>query len=102
MDEQKIKNQTGLPINNIIATLQDAQGTDYQEEMISGIQKAIDILENKSGIKPSVINQLKAISKNLNYLEMYCMDVDNDTTDTIFYSKLKDMINEKIAEMVNT
>jgi len=53
-------------------------------------------------IKPSVIDQLKAISKNLSDLELYCYDVDgDDPTDAIFYSKLQDTINEKIKEMEN-
>lgn len=52
------------------------------------------------GIKPSVIDQLKAISQNFKDLEFYCYDVDgNDPTDAIFYSKLQDTINEKIKEM---
>lgn len=51
-------------------------------------------------IKPSVIDQLKSISKNLKDLEFYCYDVDgDDPTDAIFYSKLQDKINEKINEM---
>jgi len=51
-------------------------------------------------IKPSVIDQLKAIAKNLSDLEFYCYDVDgDDPTDAIFYSKLQDQINEKIKEI---
>ena len=51
-------------------------------------------------VKPSVIDQLKIISKNLSDLELYSYDVDgNDPTDAIFYSKLQDTINEKIKEM---
>jgi len=54
-------------------------------------------------IKPSVIDQLKAISKNLSDLEFYCYDVDgDDLTDAIFYFKLQDTINEKIKEIENT
>ena len=53
-------------------------------------------------IKPSVIEQLKIVSKNLSDLELYCYDVDGDNpTDAIFYSKLQDTINEKIKEMEN-
>lgn len=53
-------------------------------------------------IKPSVIDQLKAISKNFEELENYSMDVDgDDPTDAIFYSKLKDQINEKLKEIEN-
>jgi len=49
--------------------------------------------------KPSVIDQLKAISKNLSDLEFYSYDVDgDDPTDAIFFSKLQDTINEKIKE----
>ena len=51
-------------------------------------------------IKPSVIDQLKAISKNFKELEFYSYDVDgDDPTDAIFFSKLQDTINEKINEM---
>ena len=51
-------------------------------------------------IKPSVIDQLKVISKTLEDLENYSMDVDgDDPTDAIFYSKLKDKINEKVREI---
>ena len=51
-------------------------------------------------IKPSVIDQLKAISKNLQDLEYYSYDVDgDDPTDAIFYSRLQDQINDKIKEM---
>lgn len=50
--------------------------------------------------KPSVIDQLKAMSKNLEDLEYYCYDVDgDDPTDAIFYSKLQDQINAKIKEI---
>lgn len=50
-------------------------------------------------IKPSVIDQLKSISKNFKELEFYSYDVDgNDPTDAIFFSKLQDTINEKIKE----
>ncbi len=53
-------------------------------------------------IQPSVIDQLKSISKNLENLENYSMDVDgNDPTDAIFYSKLKDKVNEKLNEIEN-
>ena len=52
--------------------------------------------------KPSVVDQLKAISKNFSDLELYSYDVDgDDPTDAIFYSKLQDTINEKIKEMEN-
>ena len=50
--------------------------------------------------KSSVLDQLKAISKNLEDLEFYSYDVDgDDPTDAIFYSKLQDKINEKIKEI---
>lgn len=53
-------------------------------------------------IKPSVIDQLKAISKNLQDLEFYSYDVDgDDPTDAIFYSRLQDQINAKIKEIEN-
>lgn len=53
-------------------------------------------------MKPSVIDQLKVISKNLEDLEFYSYDVDgNDLTDAIFYSKLQDQINDKIKEIKN-
>lgn len=55
-----------------------------------------------SEIKPSVIDQLKAISKNLSDLEFYSYDVDgDDPTDAIFFSKLQDQINDKIKEYEN-
>lgn len=48
-------------------------------------------MKMKQKIKLSVIDQLKAISKNLEDLEFYCYDVDgDDPTDAIFYSKLQD------------
>lgn len=48
----------------------------------------------------SVIEQLKLISKMLEKLENYSMDVDgDDPTDAIFYSKLKDQINAKLKEI---
>lgn len=51
-------------------------------------------------VKPSVLDQLKVISKNLQDLEFYCNDVDgDDPTDAIFYSKLQDTINGKIKEI---
>jgi len=50
-------------------------------------------------IKPSIIDQLKTMSKNLQDLEYYSYDVDgDDPTDAIFYSKLQDQLNEKIKE----
>ncbi len=53
-------------------------------------------------IQPSVIDQLKSISKNLENLENYSMDVDgDDPTDAIFYSNLKDKVNEKLNEIEN-
>ena len=53
-------------------------------------------------VKPSVIDQLKLISKNFEDLENYSMDVDgDDPTDAIFYSKLKDKVTEKIKEIEN-
>ena len=49
--------------------------------------------------KPSVIDQLKLITKNLQDLEFYSYDVNgDDLNDAIFYSKLQDQINEKIIE----
>ena len=54
----------------------------------------------KHEIKPSVIDQLKTISKNFQDLEFYSYDVDgDDPTDAIFYSKLQDQLNNKIKEM---
>ena len=56
----------------------------------------------KQKIKPSVIDQLKAISKNLEDLEFYSYDVDgDDPTDAIFYSRLQDQIEQKIKEIEN-
>lgn len=55
---------------------------------------------SQTKFKPSVINQLKAISKNFHELVEYEKDVSsNDLTDAIFYSKLEDQINEKIKEI---
>jgi len=52
----------------------------------------------KQKIKPSVIDQLKTMVKNL----YYSYDVDgDDPTDAIFYSRLQDKINEKIKEIEN-
>jgi len=54
----------------------------------------------KPEIKPSVIDQLKTISKTLQELVDYEGDVcGEDYSDAIFYSKLQDQINEKIKEM---
>jgi len=51
-------------------------------------------------IKPSVINQLKQVSKTLRDLEYYEMDVSsNDLTDAIFYSKLADQVDQQIKEI---
>lgn len=51
-------------------------------------------------IQPSIINQLKTITKNFQDLEYHSYDVDgNDPTDAIFYSRLQDQINEKIKEI---
>jgi len=42
----------------------------------------------KQKIKPSVIDQLKVISKNFQDLEFYCYDVNgDDPTDAIFLFK---------------
>lgn len=53
-------------------------------------------------IKPSVIEQLKTISKTLEDLEYYEYDVcGDDYTDAIVYSKLQDQVNTQIREIVN-
>ena len=53
-------------------------------------------------IKPSVIDQLKTISKTLEDLEYYEYDVcGDDYTDAIVYSKLQDQVNIQIREIVN-
>lgn len=50
--------------------------------------------------KPSVINQLKAISKNFQELIDYEMDVSgDDMTDCIIYSKIKDSVDSQIKEI---
>lgn len=54
----------------------------------------------QQNIKPSVIDQLKTISKNLRELEYYEMDVSsNDLEDAIFYSKLADQIDSKLKDI---
>jgi len=51
-------------------------------------------------IKPSLIDQLKQVSKTLRDLEYYEMDVSsNDLTDAIFYSKLADQVDQQIKEI---
>ncbi len=56
--------------------------------------------DKNSKIKPSVINQLKAISKNLQDLEYYeCHVCGTDYEDAICYSKLQDTINNRIKEL---
>ena len=51
-------------------------------------------------VKPSVINQLKAISQNFQELIDYEMDVSgDDMTDCILYSKIKDSIDNQIKEI---
>jgi len=51
-------------------------------------------------LKPSVIEQLKTISKILDDLEYYEYDVcGNDYTDAITYSKLRDQVEAQIKEI---
>ena len=51
-------------------------------------------------IKPSLIDQLKQVSKTLRDLEYYEMNVSsNDLTDAIFYSKLADQVDQQIKEI---
>jgi len=91
---------TNSQIKDIVSILQDAQGTDYNEEMIEGIRQAIDILENKSNIQPSVIDQLQTISNCVFKLFLYSKDVDgDDDADTKLYSELFDMIETKLGEI---
>lgn len=56
----------------------------------------------KQEIKPSVINQLRAMSKTLENLEYYEYDVCGDNyTDAIVYSELRDQVDDQILEILN-
>lgn len=52
--------------------------------------------------KPSVVEQLRRISINFQELIDYESDVSGkDVTDSITYSKIKDMVDEQIKEIMS-
>ena len=55
-------NLLNFRIAEVIAVLQDAQGTDYEGEMINGIQVAIELLKRFTLI-PSKESSMKKISQ---------------------------------------